>query len=139
MIGLFTSAAALSLGDKIVNWYEQSLIKELLDYFSEQYFSVNLGTYENFSVNPALGGTLRNIILALAAAIILASCLTAHTRVNIGTFVRRLIGEDCLSSDRAKTLFELGYFRSTTIRRELSRGGALGPKKKTNPAMEKKK
>lgn len=127
MFGLFTGAAtALSFGDKIVNWYENSLIKELLDYFGEKYFSVDLGTYENFSVSPALGGTLRNVILALAAAFIVAAFLTAHTRVNIGAFVRRLISEGCLSPESAKTLMELGYFRSTTIRRELSRGGALG-------------
>ena len=127
MLGLFTgSAAVLSLSDKIVNWYENSLIKELLDYFGEQYFSVELGTYENFSVSPALGGTLRNIILALALAIIVAAFLTAHTRVNVGAFVRRLIAEGCLSPDSAKGLMELGYFRSATIRRELSRSGALG-------------
>ena len=127
MLQLFSSSPmALSFGDSLVNWYEKSLIKELLDYFSEKYFSVHLGAYENFAVSPSLGVTLRNIILALAAAIIIAVCFTAYTRVNIGGFVRKLIAEGCLSPADAKNLYQLGYFRSSAIRHALSRSTTLG-------------
>ena len=74
---LSASSATLSFGDSLVNWYEQSVIKELLDYFGEKYFSVQLGAYENFSVTPSLGVSLRNIILALALGVIIAVCATA--------------------------------------------------------------
>ena len=123
---LSASSATLSLGDSLVNWYERSVIKELLDYFGEKYFSVQLGTFENFSVAPSLGITLRNIILALALGIIIAVCTTAYTRVNIGGFVRKLIAEGCLSEASAKNLSELGYFHSTGVRRALKKSTSLG-------------
>ena len=122
---LFASSARLSLGDSLINWYEQSVIKELLDYFSEKYFSVQLDVYENFSVSPSLGTSLRNIIIALALGIIIAVCVTAYTRVNIGGFVRKLISEGCLSEGSAKRLSELGYFHSTGVRRALAKSTAL--------------
>lgn len=118
-------APTLTLGETIVNWYQNSLIKELLDYFNARYFSVQLGAYENFSVGAGTGALVRNIILALAAAIIVAACLTAYTRVSMGAFVRKLIAEGALSSDDAKTLMELGYFRDPSIRRALSGSSAL--------------
>lgn len=118
-------APTLSLGENVVTWYQNSLIKELLDYFSTRYFSVQLGTYENFAVSARTGALVRNVILALAAAIIVAACVTAYTRVSMGAFVRRLISEGALSPKDAKTLMELGYFRDPSIRRALARGSAL--------------
>lgn len=118
-------APTLALGENVVTWYQNSLIKELLDYFSTRYFSVQLGTYENFAVSAKTGNLVRNIILALAAAIIVAACVTAYTRVSMGAFVRRLISAGALSESDAKTLMELGYFRDPSIRRALARGSAL--------------
>lgn len=118
-------APTLAIGENVVTWYQNSLIKELLDYFSARYFSVQLGTYENFSVSARTGNLVRNIILALAAAIIVAACATAYTRVSMGAFVRRLISAGALSESDAKTLMELGYFRDPSIRRALARGSAL--------------
>ena len=118
-------APTLAFGENVVTWYQNSLIKEFLDYFSTRYFSVQLGTYENFAVSAGTGALVRNIILALAAAIIVAACVTAYTRVSMGAFVRRLISEGALSPDDAKTLLELGYFRDPSIRRALSRASAL--------------
>lgn len=118
-------APTLTFGENVVTWYQNSLIKELLDYFSTRYFSVQLGTYENFAVSARTGALVRNIIFALAAAIIVAACVTAYTRVSMGAFVRRLISEGALSKDEAKTLMELGYFRDPSIRRALARGSAL--------------
>ncbi len=119
------SAPTLALGENIVNWYQNSLLGELLDYFNERYFSVELGLYENFSVTAKTGATVRNIILALAAAIIVAAFVTAYTRVKMGAFVRSLIAEGCLSEEDAKTLLELGYFRNPSVRKALSGGSAL--------------
>lgn len=118
-------APTLAFGENVVTWYQNSLIKELLDYFSSRYFSVQLGTYENFAVSAKTGALVRNVILALAAAIIVAAFVTAYTRVSMGAFVRRLISAGALSPEEAKTLLELGYFRDPSIRRALARGSAL--------------
>ena len=114
-----------SLWEKIAEWYQGSLIHELLEYLSQTYFSVDFGTYEHFSVSGTSGGTVRNMILAIALGIIIAAVLTAYTREGLGGFVRRLIKEDALAPEKSKTLMELGYFRSTMLRRALSRGSAL--------------
>lgn len=121
----FFSAPTLTLGENIVNWYQNSLLRELLDYFNARYFSVELGLYENFSVTAKTGATVRNIILALAAAIIVAAFVTAYTRIRLGAFVRSLIAEGCLSEEDARTLLEIGYFRNAAVRKALSGGSAL--------------
>ena len=118
-------AAGSSLWEKISEWYQGSLIRELINYFSEEYFTMELGTYDNFAISGASGAALRNIILAVACGIILATFMTLYTRRGLGGFVRRLIKAEANSPENAKTLMELGYFRSVMIRRELARGSAL--------------
>ena len=127
MFGLFAlfSAGGESLWERIVTWYQNSLIHELLTYFNERYFTVEFGTYENFSLGTGTATTARNIILGLAAGIIVAAIITAHVRIGLGGFVRKLLKTESLSPDSAKTLMELGYFRSSAIRRELAHGSIL--------------
>jgi len=126
MIAVFSCfASGGSLWEKISGWYQNSLLRELINYISEQYFTMELGTYDNFAISGTSGATLRNMILAVAAGIILASLMTLYNRRGLGGFVRRLIAEKADSPENAKTLMELGYFRSTMIRRELARGTAL--------------
>ena len=114
-----------SAWESLSAWYEESFFKTFLDALNEQYFRVDLGIYENFSVSSTLGTTLRNVVLALAIGIIIAAFMTASTRTGIGGFVRTLLANDCLSPENAKTLSELGYFRNSGVRRDLARGGIL--------------
>ena len=127
MFGLFAifSEGGLSFWEKLAAWYESSVINELLTYLTERYFTVDLGTYENFSVGANTATSARNIILTLMIGFIVASAMTAYARQGLGGFVRKLLREECLSPEQAKTLMELGYFRSSMIRRELSRGSTL--------------
>ena len=126
MIATFSCfAAGTSLWEKISEWYQGSLLRELINYFSEEYFTMELGTYDNFAISGRSGVTLRNIILAVALGIILATLMTLYTRRGLGGFVRSLIAAEATSPERAKTLMELGYFRSVMIRRELAKGSAL--------------
>lgn len=111
--------------DRISEWYADSVISELIAYLSDRYFSVEFGNYENFSLSSNAGVTVRNIVLALALGFILAALITAYTRVVLGGFVRKLLREECHSPANAKTLMELGYFRSVSIRSALVRGAAL--------------
>lgn len=119
------SEQGLSFWERFLAWYEQSTVYELISYVRDRYFTLEFGVYENFSVATGLGESVRNIIIAFALALIIVSFMNAYTRQSLGGFVRRLLSEDCLSPDRAKTLSELGYFRSTSIRRALARGSAL--------------
>lgn len=111
--------------DELAEWYENSVFAELLEYLSTRYFTVDFGNYENFSVSSGAGVMARNLILAFAFGFIAAILLTAYTRVHLGGFVRRLIKAECNSPESAKTLYELGFFRSVSIRSALKRGSAL--------------
>ncbi len=120
-----SASGSVSLWERLSVWYQASFLSELLHYLSERYFSVQFGAYDNFSVSSGTGLVVRNIILALAIGFIAAALMTAYTRVVLGGFVRKLIAADALDASRARSLFELGYFRSVAIRRELSRGSSL--------------
>lgn len=126
MFGIFALfSGGQSFWEELAAWYEKSLLNELLTYFRERYFTVEFGAYENFSVSPGMGVTVRNIIVAIAVGLIVAFVMTAYFRLGLGKFVRKLLEEDCDSPAKAKNLMELGFFQSTMIRRELTRGGSL--------------
>ena len=110
----------------IAEWYRGSVICELLTYLEETYFTVTFDHYSNFSVSPATATLIRNIILGFAIGIIIASAMSVHTKRGLGGFVRKLISEECHSPESAKTLLELGYFQSFSVRRELKKGVSLG-------------
>lgn len=120
-----TAESELGFWEKIAEWYQGSLLHELLSYLYEEYFTVNFGVYENFTIGTTTAETIRTLIPALAIALVIASMMTAHMRVNIGRFVRRLLKNECLSPEKAKTLAELNFFRNAALRRELSRGTGL--------------
>ncbi len=125
-ISLALSASGLvSLWERLSVWYQTSFLSELFDYLSERYFRVEFGAYDNFSVSSGTGSVVRNIILALAVGFVVAALMTAYTRVVLGGFVRKLIADDALDAGRARSIMELGYFRSVAIRYELSRGSSL--------------
>lgn len=121
----FFSLSANGFFGSISEWYQSSVICELLTYLEETYFTVTFDHYSNFSVSSEAGTMVRNIILGLAIGIIIASAMAVHTRRGLGGFVRKLIGEECLSPDQAKTLMELGYFQNFSVRRELKKGVTL--------------
>ena len=126
MIAIYSClAGGVSLWEKISQWYQNSLIRELLNYVFDTYFTMELGSYDNFAISGTSGAALRNIILAVACGIIIATLMTLYTRRGLGGFVRKLIAAEANSPENAKTLMELGYFRSVMIRRELSSGSAL--------------
>ncbi|MBE6601892.1 MAG: hypothetical protein E7637_05240 [Ruminococcaceae bacterium] len=122
---LYSSATDLSLWEKIAEWYQGSLIHELLNYFQENLFTIDFWLYENFSIDATTAKTISAIIPALAIALVLASFMTARLRVNMGRFVRRLLKKECLSPESAKTLLELDMFRNAALRRELCKGSSL--------------
>ena len=119
------SASGQSLWERIVVWYNGSFLHELITYLHETYFSVDFGAYDHISLGPGAAQTVQTVIFSLTAAIILVAIATYYHRVYLGRVVRRLLREEANSPEKAKTLMELGYFRSAFIRRELAHGTAL--------------
>ena len=110
----------------IAEWYQNSVICELLTYLEANYFTVSFHNYQNFSISSASGITVRNIILGIAIGIIIASAMSVHTKRGIGGFVRKLLRNECHSPESAKTLSELGYFQNLAVRRALTKGVSIG-------------
>lgn len=119
---VFLTAEGASLWEKIATWYENSVINELLTYLRERYFTVRFEAYENISLDATAGDTARSVILMVALGIIIAAGMTVYTRSHLGKLVNKMVKEDITSPERAQTLLQLGYFRSASIRRELTRG-----------------
>ena len=133
-------SASSSFFGSIAEWYQSSVVCELLTYLEETYFSVSFETYSNFSVSSTAGTTIRNIILGIAIGIIIAAAMVVHTKTGVGGFVRTLIKKSCLSPDTAMTLSELGYFSNLSVRRELKKGVSLGKLVRcveTDPPLQK--
>lgn len=121
----FLSAESESLLEKFAVWYQNSVFYELLNYFKEQYFTVEFGAYENFSVGTGASSVAQNLILAIILGTVIATGMAVYTRSVLGGFVRTLLKSGANSTENAKKLSELGYFRSAAIRYELSRGVTL--------------
>ena len=119
------AAQSPSVWEKISAWYQGSVIYELLQYFEQTYFTVSFGAYEHFQFSPNAGELARNVIFALAIALVIASALAVYSRKWVGKLVRELVRLEVHSPENAKTLLELGFFCSVAIRHELKRGYQL--------------
>ena len=119
------SGNQVSFWEQFLSWYYQSTLYELLAYFEERYFRIDFHAYEHINLSPDAGKTAQMMILGIALGLMIASLMIAYTRTRLGGFVRKLLREECLSEESAKTLFELGEFRNAAVRRELSRGVTL--------------
>ena len=105
----------------------QTLWEELWAYFRDRYFTLDIeGRYEHLDLGTGTLLSLRNIIVGIFVGIILAAAFASFDRNHLGGLVRKLVREDCLSPDKAKTLRELGYHRSPAVRGSLKRGSVLG-------------
>ena len=101
------------------------LIKELWDYFVDKYFSPQMPDLKNFDLGTGSLVSMQIIIIGISLGIIIASFSTIFNKRYVGDFIRKLIYEDCLDTQRAKTLYELGYRKSPVIRGMIKSGGTL--------------
>ena len=104
---------------------EKSLFEELWEYFVNTYFSPEIPHTENISFGTGTLVTLKTIIIGLTFGLILASFITIYNKRYIGGFVRKLLKEECLSSEKAKTLAELGYSKSFGVKHAIGSNGTL--------------
>lgn len=105
---------------------EPSLLEELWAYFEGKYFSVDTGRYEHISVGSGSLITLQRVVLGIAAGIVVAAIMAWYDKRRLGAFVRRLIKEECLWPDKAKSLSELGFSRNPGVRASLRSRHKLG-------------
>ena len=115
-------ANSASIWEKIAEWYPSSLINEVLSFFKERYFTVTFPGYENISLGANANESAEMLVVAFMIAMILAAGVSAFSRTRLSKFVRIFLRESVHTPEEGRTLMELGAFRDTTIRRELSRG-----------------
>ncbi len=81
--------------------------------------------YDNFDFGSGGIVTLRIIIIGLMFGFCAAAVASLYEKRLIGSFVKKLLSEDCIDTGNAKTLSELGYEKSPAIRSSLKRGETL--------------
>lgn len=124
-VPVFLLAQDASFWEKIATWYQNSTLGELVNYFKETYFTVRFGAYDNFSITERTLDVVNKMIPALIWGIIIASLATFFCRRVVGSFVRTLCEKEAFDPQSAVTLFDTGLFRSTVVRRELTKSAFL--------------
>ena len=105
---------------------EPSLFEELWEYFEGKYFSVDVGRYEHISIGSGSLVTLQKIILGIAIGLIVAAGMVCYDKNRLGAFVRKIVKEQALWPDKAKTLAELGFARNGGVKASLKSPNKLG-------------
>ena len=100
---------------------EPTLIEELWEYFSEKYFTPDYGAYENISINKDALITPALVILAGFIAVMVGASVMIFTKRVLGRLVRRLIKNEALSPESAKSLDEIDLGKSLAIRLFINR------------------
>ena len=104
---------------------DKSLLKELWEYFVDRYFSLDMPYLENINISSTTLNTLRLLIVGLTFGIIITAISTIFNKRYVGDFIRKLLYEECYDANSAKTLYELGYLKSPSIRSMIKTGGSL--------------
>lgn len=106
------------------NAEEMPLIVELWLHFYDNYV-VNLGYYEHLGLETQDLINFKIMLLGLFIGLAVASFGIVYDKRVLGDAVRKLLREECLSPESAKTLVELGYGRSATVRHSVRKSVSL--------------
>ena len=112
---LFTNMRSIALASSSE---EPTLFEELLDYIVTKYLTPNYAAYEytNIEINSDPLVTPAMIFFGAFLAIRAGSAIVIFNRRVLGRLVRRLIRNDALTPEKAKTLEELGLSDSRAIK-----------------------
>lgn len=105
---------------------EPSLIQELWEYLEGKYFSVDIGRYEHISIGSGSLVTLQKVVLGIFAGVIIAAAMACYDKNLLGSFVRKIVKEQCLWPDKAMTIRELGFHRNGAVKVSLRSPNKLG-------------
>ena len=109
------------LPNRLLSAEEVPLWRELWDYLINTYFSVDTQPYENLGFGNGTMATVRNLLIGLLLGVIFASFAIILDKRHLGNFVRRLLREECVGRDNAKTLYELDSVTKFSIRQAVRR------------------
>ena len=104
---------------------EKSLIAELWQYITDKYFNPDPVYLENFKGGSNRIMSLRLIIIGLTIGFCAAAVLTLIDKKHIGGLVRKMLYDECIGKENAKTLHELGYDKNPAVRGSLKKGSVL--------------
>lgn len=100
---------------------EMPLIKELWLHFYEKYIASSQ-VYPNLGIDAGALLSIRIIIIGLFIGLAIASFGAVFNKRVLGAFIRKLISEQALSDDSAKTLDELGFGANIFVRLSIAHG-----------------
>lgn len=97
---------------------EPTLLEELIDYIVTKYLTPDLAAYEYTNINVDTDPVVTPAMIFAGAfiAVMAGAAVMIFNRRVLGRLVRRLLRNDALSPDRAKTLDELGLSDSRAIK-----------------------
>ena len=98
-----------------------SLWEELWQYFENIYIETDAVHFENLGFGTGTMVTVRNILFALFLGIIIASVAAIVDKRYQGELVRKLLREECVGEENAKTLYELGLVTKFSARNAVRR------------------
>ena len=105
-----------------LNKTEPTLWEEIWEYLYNAWFSPNALYLPNLNLGPDPMKSVRMIVFGLFFGVVVASFIIVIDKRVLGNFIRKLLGDDCTSPDKAKTLYELGFGVNYTIRNAVKRG-----------------
>ncbi|MBE6577754.1 MAG: hypothetical protein E7653_06410 [Ruminococcaceae bacterium] len=97
-----------------VSQQEMPLANELWLYFMDKYFD-DSKFYPNLNIDGDDTSFIRLVIIGLFIGLSIAGFAAVFNKRVLGNFVRKLISEEALSPESAKTLEELGFAGKVTI------------------------
>ena len=117
---LFTNMRSIALASSSE---EPTVFEELVDYIVTKYLTPNYAAYEYFNIeidsDPLV--TPAMIFAGAFLAIMAGAAIMIFNRRVLGRLVRRLIKNDALTPDKAKTIEELGLSDSRAIKYFINR------------------
>lgn len=96
-----------------------------MNFFEEFWSDLYNMSYSNLGFDT---GTIRSaglIVFGIFIGIIIACIAMTYNKQVLGGFVRKVLSEECRSSEAAKTLSELGYVKNPFLRSAVQRNVSL--------------
>jgi hypothetical protein len=93
---------------------EVPLAKELWLYFWDKYFN-DSSIYPNINLDARDTAFIRLVIIGLFVGLSVAGFFSVFNKRVLGSLVRKILKEEALSKDSAKTLEELGFLGNVAI------------------------
>lgn len=106
----FLQTALTTPEEDMMPWWRELLTDFYYDYYGNSVY------YPNLNMDTDSMIFIKNLILGIFIGLCIAAFGTVYNKRILGKFVRKLLREECLSKESAKTLSELGFMKNYAIR-----------------------